>query len=121
MEKPAAMGGRRVEAKFPGRWSGGVGPFRPAEVCGDEVRPVPSRAARRTKIPSTEACVRAQLVMITLPLTNRNVLPSVKVDRAAVPLMKLMLALELEPITSITGMVKLVRAAIAVGAILPSV
>ena len=85
------------------------------------VNPVPSRAAKRTSNPSTEATNKAQLVIITLPSTRLRVEPSVKVDRAAVPLIMFMDTLELEPITSITGNVRVVNAAIVAGAIRPFV
>ena len=76
------------------------------------VTPVPSNAANRTNNPSTDAWSKAQLVIITLPSTLRNVLPKVKVDRAAVPLIILTDMLESAPITSIAGKVTDVNAAI---------
>ena len=85
------------------------------------VKPVPSNAANLTNMPSTDAWVRAQLVMITLPLTSRRVLPSVNVLNAAVPETIFMLIDEEEPITSIAGKVKDVNATIVAGAIRPSV
>ena len=85
------------------------------------VKPVPSNAASRINKSSTDACVKAQLVMITLPSTLRKVLPSVNVVSAAVPLMIFTDMLEDEPITSITGKVKDVNAAIVAGAIRPDV
>ena len=85
------------------------------------VNPVPSNAASLTSSPSTDATSKALLVMITLPSTRRNVLPSVKVDNAATAVMMFTEMLEVEPITSITGNVRVVKLPIVAGAILPPV
>lgn len=85
------------------------------------VNPVPSNAASLTSNPSTDATSRAQLVRITLPSTRCRVEPSVKVLNAAMAVMMFTDMLEVEPITSITGKVKDVNAAIVDGVIRPEV
>ena len=85
------------------------------------VKPVPSNAASLTNKPSTEVWSRAQLVIITLPLTRCNVLPSVNVLNAAVAETIFMLTDEEEPITSMAGKVKDVNAPIVFGEMFPLV
>lgn len=82
---------------------------------------MPSNAASLTSNPSTDATSRAQLVRITLPSTRCRVEPSVKVLNAAMAVIMFIEMLELEPITSITGNVRVVKLPIVAGAILPPV
>ncbi len=74
------------------------------------VSPVPSRAAKRTNTLSTDVCVKAQLLRITLPCTLRNEVPSVNVVSAAVPPLRFIEALETAPIDWIDGNVRVVNA-----------
>ena len=80
---------------------------------------MPSNAASLTSSPSTDATSKALLVTITLPSTRCRVEPSVKVLNAAMAVMMFIEMLELEPITSITGNVRVVKLPIVAGAILP--
>ena len=69
---------------------------------------------------STDACVKAQLVIITLPSTRCNVLPRVKVDKAAVlPAAMFILIDDVAPITSMAGNVTVVNAGIPDNVIRP--